>query len=234
VAHFVTAEDAQWLADHFAYLTPDGWVVPEWCGLLCDTVLPKGLRTMSSVKPIQETLPDGRKSLWFKPYSAYIVRSKADPEYFTLEYTGFEVAGLSKRSDDVMFLEKVEAEMRNRGHAMYWPTEADHVWLDPSQFELAKVPDDWKLFADESSGATIKRERYYGFGDAGGLAGSFDGYDTREAALEDIAKEHDGEFGTKPEHLGEYSVTVLSGEEYIGRLQTLDAEGAHFYGKFVG
>lgn len=75
-------------------------------------------------------------------------------------------------------------------------------------------------FKDDSTGAKIYKTRFYGFGDSGFLAGDFAGYDLREQAVTAIQAIFDGlEIGTKPEHLGEYGVTVLSGEEYVNRLK---------------
>jgi hypothetical protein len=77
-------------------------------------------------------------------------------------------------------------------------------------------------FKDLASGARIYKDRFYGFGDAGGLAGSFEGYETREEAINHIKTEYEeGELGTKPEDLGSYGITVLSGEEYVNRLKTI-------------
>lgn len=78
-------------------------------------------------------------------------------------------------------------------------------------------------FYDETSGLWLKGHRYYGFYDAGGLAGDSDGYPTRESAIEAIGQEHDkSAIGTLPEQLGDAAVTVLSGNEFIAQLQKID------------
>jgi hypothetical protein len=73
-------------------------------------------------------------------------------------------------------------------------------------------------FKDESSGAEIEMHQYYGFGDSGSLAGSFQGYPTREAAVEAIKKDHDCELGLTPDDLGHYAIAVLSGQEFVDEL----------------
>lgn len=79
-------------------------------------------------------------------------------------------------------------------------------------------------FHDESTGAKIHEAMFYGFGDSGYIAGSFEGYTTREAAIKDISEgaEDVSWIGTKPEDLGSEAITVLSGREYVDRLKTLD------------
>ena len=81
-------------------------------------------------------------------------------------------------------------------------------------------------FKDEATGAKVYKDRFYGFGDSGSMAGSFAGYDTREEAIRKIKVDYaDCELGTKPDHLGEYAITVLSGEEYVERLRDICKEG---------
>jgi hypothetical protein len=77
-------------------------------------------------------------------------------------------------------------------------------------------------FFDEQSGAILKLHRYYGFSDAGGLVGSFDGYESEEAAIADV--EQPGpcmDITTDSSHLGDASCCVLSGEVYVARLREL-------------
>lgn len=90
-------------------------------------------------------------------------------------------------------------------------------------------------FHDEPSGAKIQEGLYYGFGDSGFLAGSFDGYISRDDAIKDIAEgaEDVSWIGTKPEQLGAEAITVLSGREYIDYLRVImPEEGELFYGKW--
>jgi hypothetical protein len=92
-------------------------------------------------------------------------------------------------------------------------------------------------FHDEPTGAKIYEAMFYGFGDSGFLAGSFEGYTTREAAIKEISEgaEDVSWIGTKPEQLGSEAITVLSGREYIDRLTVLtqdEPEGVLFYGKW--
>ncbi len=91
-------------------------------------------------------------------------------------------------------------------------------------------------FLDESTGAKIYPDRFYGFGDSGSLAGSFGGYILRIKAIKEIQKEYeDCELGTQPTDLGSYAITVLSGEEYVNRLKEIvEDEGADLscYGKW--
>lgn len=81
-------------------------------------------------------------------------------------------------------------------------------------------------FKDESTGAKVYKDKFYGFGDSGFLAGSFAGYDSREEAVRKIQAEYpDCELGLKPEDLGSYGVTVLSGDEYVNRLRVVSDPG---------
>lgn len=93
----------------------------------------------------------------------------------------------------------------------------------------------WPFF-DESSGAKIQRDKFYGFGDAGGIAGSFDGYDSRREAISAIMEDYevqfieaDSYFGVNPEDLGDNCVTVLTGEEYVNRLRFISGEDEPLY-----
>lgn len=89
-----------------------------------------------------------------------------------------------------------------------------------------------RQFRDEQSGHTIMLHRFYGFGDAGGLAGDADGYPTRELAIQAIGREHDkSAIGTLPAELGEVAICVLSGAEFVARLQQIDNLAE--YGRFV-
>lgn len=87
-------------------------------------------------------------------------------------------------------------------------------------------------FYDETSGATLKMDRYYGFGDAGGLAGSFDGYESANDCAKAIALEGTSlnEMSLDPSKLGEVSVCILTGQQFVDRLATLDdiSEFGHF------
>ena len=88
-------------------------------------------------------------------------------------------------------------------------------------------------FYDEQSGATLAMDRYYGFLDSGGLAGSFDGYDSRAEVVAAMAAEfYVYDVGTKPEQLGDSGICVLTGREYVNQLLTL-GESIDFWGKFV-
>lgn len=89
-----------------------------------------------------------------------------------------------------------------------------------------------RQFFDEESGQTISLHRFYGFYDAGGLAGDSNGYLTREEAISAIRQEYDeSSIGTSPEQLGDAAVCVLSGEEFVAQLQRIDEIAA--YGRFV-
>lgn len=86
-------------------------------------------------------------------------------------------------------------------------------------------------FHDEASGAKIQENRFYGFGDSGSLAGSFEGYETRDAAIDDILRIYNDEsgygwkreeIGTQPWHLSEFATTVLSGREFVERLKVIE------------
>jgi len=92
-------------------------------------------------------------------------------------------------------------------------------------------------FFDTESGATILMDRFYGFGDAGGIAGSFDGYATQEEAISEIAKEH-GSYGigTKPSELGSCAICILNGQQFVDQLRSLDpsdADHINIYGHFI-
>lgn len=82
----------------------------------------------------------------------------------------------------------------------------------------------WPFYV-ESCGIEIEENRFYGFGDAGGLAGSSKGYVNREEAIQDIVARGQAysadDCGTKPEHLGDYPVAVLSGREFVNRLKEI-------------
>lgn len=83
----------------------------------------------------------------------------------------------------------------------------------------AGIVEEEQSFFDEQSGATLKLNRYYGFGDAGSLAGSFEGYATLDEAIQDIRKEYpEDQLGTAPEQLGEVAICILSGTQFAERL----------------
>jgi hypothetical protein len=91
-------------------------------------------------------------------------------------------------------------------------------------------------FFDEASGATLRMDRYYGFGDAGGLAGSFEGYESVEAAKQAIAPEHgylEEEIASEPELLGAVAICVLSGQQYVDQLQKAEPGNLRIFGYFV-
>jgi hypothetical protein len=97
----------------------------------------------------------------------------------------------------------------------------------PSQRERAVtqlIPDSAKQsIFDEQSGATLFLDRYYGFGDAGSLAGSFDGYSSSTEALIDILEQYPREsLSTDPEQLGEVSICVLTARQYVERRRELE------------
>jgi hypothetical protein len=136
------------------------------------------------------------------------------------------------RSDDPMLLEQAEAYMRSLGLAMAYPTLDDHKWLEPAQFAKPNLPEDWKVFFDESSGADLKPDRFYGFGDAGGIAGSFDGYATADEAVAAIAPDY-GTPARGREHLGDAAIAVMSGREYVAAVHDLGGDQGYLaYGVF--
>lgn len=81
-----------------------------------------------------------------------------------------------------------------------------------------------RRFFDEQSGALITMGRYYGFGDAGGLAGSFDGYETAEQCLEVVRKDHTNDTSTSPDDLGRVAVCVLTGQQYVDQLKKVEPD----------
>lgn len=87
-------------------------------------------------------------------------------------------------------------------------------------------------FHDLQSGAKLEETRFYGFGDAGGLAGKFEGYNTLEEAIKDIIEDYDideVDIGTKQDDLGGYSVTVLTGRAFVDQLYVIcDGDQEHF------
>lgn len=92
-----------------------------------------------------------------------------------------------------------------------------------------------KVFIDEQSGATIRMDRYYGFAEGGGLAGSFAGYDSMLGALVAIRKDYDGDTSCRAEDLGSVSICILTGQEYVDHLRTLDPsdpDHINIYGHF--
>ena len=89
-------------------------------------------------------------------------------------------------------------------------------------------------FYDEQSGATLHMDRFYGFGDAGGIAGSFDGYDNMLGALVAIRAIHEGadvDISSDPKDLGVSNVCVLSGQQYVDQLKQFGS--LEDYGHFV-
>lgn len=135
------------------------------------------------------------------------------------------------KSNDPVFLDAVENALLSLGYAFTYPSEADHVWLCADQF-APTLPNDWRVFWDETSGSDLQRERFYGFSDAGGLVGGDEGYETRESAIQACKAEGETEIGIEPENLGDCAVSVLSADEYVKRLHVLVPEGAYFYGTF--
>jgi hypothetical protein len=93
------------------------------------------------------------------------------------------------------------------------------IWAEVWPFHAIFIGQNFKLLAD----------RFYGFGDAGGLAGSFDGYTSREEAVKAIKAEYGiDEIGTEPDHLGDYATSVLSGREFIDRIYTIGEDDVSF------
>ncbi len=90
-----------------------------------------------------------------------------------------------------------------------------------------------RKFFDEQSGATLHMDRFYGFSDAGGIAGSHDGYETAGHAIAAVGEEHGGpvDISCSPEDLGSFMYCVLSGQEYVDRIQKVDDLST--YGHFV-
>jgi hypothetical protein len=89
-------------------------------------------------------------------------------------------------------------------------------------------------FFDETSGHWIKGHLCYGFYDAGGIALGGAGCPTKEACIQAIKTTGDytdtSSFSTRPEDLGKFAICVLSGEEFVARLQQVDRFSA--YGRF--
>ncbi|BCG50279.1 hypothetical protein [Ralstonia phage RP13] len=86
-------------------------------------------------------------------------------------------------------------------------------------------------FHDETSGAYIQENKYYAFGDAGGLAGSFDGYDNLQQCVDAVSEDHDSsDFTYKRDELGSSAITILTGREFVNRLYELG--GTQDYGKW--
>jgi hypothetical protein len=92
-----------------------------------------------------------------------------------------------------------------------------------------------KRFFDESSGATLHMDRYYGFADGGGLAGSFDGYDSYLGAAIAIKAEYgDDDTSTDPKDLGDVAICIITGQQYIDRLKKVGGEAnIGVFGYFV-
>lgn len=79
---------------------------------------------------------------------------------------------------------------------------------------------------DSTSGAIIQEDRFYGFGDAGGLAGSFEGYVTATVAINDIVNDYGQApewLSFKPEDLGSVAITVITGRDFITQLYRIHA-----------
>jgi hypothetical protein len=87
----------------------------------------------------------------------------------------------------------------------------------------------WKVFFDETSGANIQRDRYYGFCDSGGLAGKFEGYATRQECIDHCTRGWFGDISGQPEELGAVAVCALSGEEFVNRLMQVDELSEYGY-----
>lgn len=76
-------------------------------------------------------------------------------------------------------------------------------------------------FFDEQSGAILHMDRYYGFCDAGGLAGSFDGHVSAELASAVISHEYEGcTVSTDPKELGSEAIVVMTGQQFVNELST--------------
>jgi hypothetical protein len=88
-------------------------------------------------------------------------------------------------------------------------------------------------FFDEESGATLEMDRYYGFSDSGGIAGSHEGYPTAGHAIAAIGEEYGApvDISCSPEDLGSFQIAVITGQQYVDRIQAVDVLST--YGHFV-
>ncbi len=66
----------------------------------------------------------------------------------------------------------------------------------------------------------IQRNKWYGFGDSGSTTGE---YHTKEAGMVHLLEEYGlSVVSTSPEDLGEVSIVLLTGEQFVARLREVD------------
>lgn len=96
----------------------------------------------------------------------------------------------------------------------------------PCHDDCRKEEDNWP-FISHDMGA-IHKDKWYGFGDAGSLTGE---YESREAGINHIMEEYLMQVSTDPEDLGEVSICLLTGEQFVARLRQVDDIST--YGQFI-
>jgi hypothetical protein len=74
--------------------------------------------------------------------------------------------------------------------------------------------------------ALLAEDRFYAFGDSGGIGGTDDGYATREEAVQAMKDDDTDDVGTTADQLGQSVITVLSGREYIDAVYALVKGGS--------
>jgi hypothetical protein len=91
-----------------------------------------------------------------------------------------------------------------------------------------RVTEVWPFKMADST-ALLHADRYYAFGDAGGLQGDYAGYDNVANCVESIEQERGEPFegddwSTKPEDLGGVMSCILTGRQYVDQLYTLGGD----------
>lgn len=99
----------------------------------------------------------------------------------------------------------------------------DRVSMDIINLAWRLANENWPFYMNDV-GANLKADRIYAFNDCGGFAGKFEGYDTAEAAINDLTTEgemSENEYSTDPDELGT-CVSVLSGRQFVDQLYIIN------------
>jgi hypothetical protein len=90
----------------------------------------------------------------------------------------------------------------------------------------------WPFFLSATE-SPIEKDRYYGFVNPTGINGEINGYTTLVEALEDISDHGPIEcISSNPNDLGDATVCVLTGRQYIDRLEEIDPDSVIDYGQW--
>lgn len=90
-------------------------------------------------------------------------------------------------------------------------------------------------FILEENGTKIKENMFYGFYDCGGVFNS-SGYENQEDAVRNISRFYGesakSDISTEPSDLGSVAICILSGRQFVTRLQMIQDEDISDYGRW--